>query len=307
MFELIKRLEEVAPRRGKNERVAARIIEDELKDFEVFRQKFRNAIPDGKATLEIDGKKLRCASTSLVSGKVEEKAIISSIHVSSRIFNAPNINFNPHCRTISLATFYHAPAITVVKEDVQRIINAEEVNGTVKVKKQRFTTMNLIVGNMKNPKYVVFAHYDSVLKGAIDNSSGVAILLHIIKEKPTVLLRSLFVFSGSEELSFERPIYWGRGYRVFEEEYKSLLNNAKRILVVDCVGFAKPTLTKELIAVALPLKNLEKWEKKVFLLFSDLRNIKTLWEVYHSELDTVNLLRKGYLEETKNVLLKILK
>lgn len=305
MFEIIRNLEKVSPRKGKNEKKAAGIIKNALRGFEIYEQKFRNILPNGRAKLEVDGKEIKCEATSFVSGKIKEKALISSIHISARIFSSTNINFNPYCRTISLATFYYAPSLAIPRNDVKRIIDAEEINGVVKVRKEKFVTENIIIGNLENPKCIVFTHYDSIKKGAIDNSSGVSVIVDTIKENSTLLRNSIFVFSGSEELSFDKPIYWGKGYRVFEEEFKALLENAKRIFVVDCAGFDEPIFTKKFLTEAIPLKNLEKWNKKTYLLTSD--NIRRLWNIYHSDLDKITLLRKNHLKKTKIMITKALK
>lgn len=148
--------------------------------------------------------------------------------VSPENFEIPNINFNPFCKSVSLTSFYFTPSLAISKKDLHFIINVEEIEGKVKIKKEKFISRNLIIGNLENPRFVIFAHYDTIKKGAIDNSSGVAILLSLIKENPKTLSNTLFVFSGSEELSFEKPIYWGKGYRVFEEEFKEVLKNSKK-------------------------------------------------------------------------------
>lgn len=307
MLELIKKLEKLSPRKGKNEKKAAELIKTELESFEIFEQKFFNSIPEGKAELICDGEKIPCEASALKTGRIEEKCLISSIHVSARIFFHSNINFNPYCNEISLATFYHAPSIAVEKSYVQKIIEVEEIKGKVKVKKKRFLSRNLLIGNIKNPKAIVFTHYDSVINGAVDNSSGVAVCIKVLKNNPELAKKVLFVFSGSEELSFDFPIYWGKGYRVFEEEYLTLLKKAKKIMVIDCVGVSRSILTKQFLINAFPIKNLEKFNNKTFLVTS--YNFSKLWKVYHSKLDTLNagILKEKYLLQTYKFLVKELK
>jgi len=304
MLEIIKKLESVSPRKGKNEKKAVKIIKDELSGIDIYEQKFKNAIPIGKAKLIADGNNIPCEATAFISGKIDEKVLIPSIYISARFFNFPNINFNPYCKVISLATFYFAPSIAIEKKNVKHILEAEQIEGRVKVKKEKYTSKNLIVGNLENPKFVIFSHYDTVKKGAVDNASGVALLISIIKEKPELLKENAFIFSGSEELSFDKPIYWGIGYRIFEEEYKAILENCKKIFVVDCIGFDKPILSKEFLVEALPLKNIEKWEEKMFLLSS---KMKKLWNFYHSDLDKPNVIKKDYLNQAKTLFLRKLK
>ncbi len=297
MLEIVKDLENFSPRCGKKEKDVAKFIENQLEGIEICVQTFRNSIPQGKAKLEIDGKKIECLPSAFISGKVDEKCLISSVHVSARFFSDANINFNLYCDEISLATFYFAPSIAVRKKDISTIINGENVNGKVSIKKECFISRNLLVGNLKKPKYVVFSHYDTVLNGAIDNSSGTALCIELIKSFPEVLKNVLVVFSGSEELSFDRPIYWGKGYRVFEEEYFSVLKNCKKIIVVDCLGFAQPDFIKSYLVSAFPVKNLEKIKKKTFLLTVKEKYFSRLWKVYHSKLDREEHISEKYLQK----------
>ncbi len=304
ILEIVKVLENLSPRTGKREKKAKKYILDFLEGVEVREQKFRNAVPKGSSKLLINGREIESLPSSFVSGKFEGKPLISSLHVSGRYYFSSNINFNPYSNTISLATFYFAPSIAVHRKNVGKILSAESVEAKVKVKKEKFVSANLIIGNLENPKALCFAHYDTVLNGAIDNSSGTAVLLHLIKIRPEILKKICIVLSGSEELSYDKPIYWGKGYRVFEEEYKSLLEKTKRIAVVDCVGFANPVLTKKLLLEAFPVKMLERIKKKTFLVTGEIEKLETLWKVYHSDLDRVNLLSEKYLKEAENLILK---
>ncbi len=307
MLELIKKLESLSPRCGKREKAAANLIEDHLDGVEIHVQPFRNAVPRGKAELEADGKKIECLPSAFVSGKVNEKCLISSVHVSARYFSDANINFNLYCDEISLATFYFAPSVAVRKEDVPALINAETVNGKVSIKRELFVSRNLLVGNLEKPRYILFSHYDTVLNGAIDNSSGTALCMELIRRFPELLKDVLIVFSGSEELSFDKPVYWGKGYRVFEEEYLSALKNCKRIVVVDCVGFAPPDFIKNYMMSAFPIKNLEKFEEKTFLLSVKEKYFSKLWEVYHSKLDGEERINEKHMQNAMTLLLSFLR
>jgi len=299
MLEKIKTLENFSPRCGKKEKDAVKYIEKEIANcgLDIEIQEFKNTIPVGKADLEADSEKIECEPTSLISGEFEEKCLISSIHISSRIFSDPNINFNPYCKKISLATFYFAPSVAIRREDVSKIIKSEEIYCKVLVEKERFTSKNILVGNIKKPKHILFAHYDTVLNGAIDNASGTALCIELIQRFPEIVKNNLVVFSGSEELSFDRPIYWGKGYRIFEEEYLELLNKCHSIVVVDCVGFASPEFIKSHLISAFPINNLEKLKDKIFLLSVKEKYFSKLWNVYHSELDKVDNICKNYLDE----------
>lgn len=303
MLNLVKQLEELSPRIGKREKPAAALIKNALEGIEIKEQSFKNELPDGKSKLLVDGIEILSVSSSFCSGTIDDdKALVSSIHTSPQFFKKPNINFNPYCKEMSLPTFYFYPSIAILRSDVQKVLEAETISGSVKVKKQSFSSTNLLVGNTKNPENIIFAHYDTVMKGAVDNSGSIAMLISLIKNNSGVLSKSLFVFGGSEEFSLDEPIYWGRGYRVFEEEYPSLLECAKKIIVSDGIGLAKPIFCNEFLLESLPLKNLEKWKTKTNLLVSDTAKINTLWSIYHSKLDTVNMLREEYLENAKKLL-----
>ena len=58
MFEIIKKLEEVAPRKGKREKLGVKIIKQELDGFDIYEQKFKNEVPKGNSNLKADGKKI---------------------------------------------------------------------------------------------------------------------------------------------------------------------------------------------------------------------------------------------------------
>ncbi len=55
--------------------------------------------------------------------------------------------------------------------------------------------------------YLVFSHYDSISSGVIDNASGTALSLYLVINYPKLLEKTLFVFAGNEELSYDEPIY----------------------------------------------------------------------------------------------------
>jgi hypothetical protein len=288
---LIKKLSSFCPIRGKNEKRATDFLLNVLKGFNVEVQKFKNAIPD------ISNSKVKPKIgliSTFSSGKiyVEEGNVISNFFE----FDRPNINFNPFCQDISLVTFYRSPAVTVSKSNIERLMELEEIK--VKVKKERFISHNILVGS-KNPKYVVFTHYDTILNGVCDNISGTSFLLYFILKNPQYLKNTLFVLSGSEELTCYDSIYWGYGYRIFEEEYLDILKNCKRIIVVDSLGLAKSYIDKKFLKEAFPIKNLETFRKKIFLITGINKNF---WKIYHSNLDNLNCIKKIEKNFIKNVL-----
>lgn len=301
-FNVINFINDVAsfsPRQGQNEAKTARFIIRSLDELDVRygEQKFTTEIPLIKTEILIaDGKEIECKGCSFVSGKITNKSnIVSSLISSQPLIDCPNINFNPSCKGISLSNFYFAPSLAVKGSDLNKIIDAKTLLGTVEVMPYKHQSSNILVGNIKKPKNILFAHYDSIEKGVIDNASGVGVLMYLISNHRQVLENSLLVFSGNEELSYDHPVYWGHGFRVFEEEYKSLLNTAKKIFIVDCVGNSKTIINKdkELIEKGFPLKDLDKLKDKIFFAHGDIDN---LMEVYHSDLDTIERV------EEKNIL-----
>ena len=273
-------------------------IEFKIQNFYVELPKYE------KYFLIIDKKKVKCYPSTLSSGYIKDKTKLHNSLVDfENLVDEPNINFNPLCKDISLPTIYKSPALSIGSKDVIKLLNAKRVLGYVKTKRARVKVPNIIVGNLHNPKNIIFTHYDSLFKGAIDNASGVAICLYLLKNNKFILANNLFVFSGNEELSYKRPIYWGFGYRMFEKEYLEVLRKAEKILVVDSVGHTAPKLIKDqkIIELGLPLKNLKKLNN-VYMISGD---IKKLMDVYHSDLDNIKLIKDKFLYETYRALLKV--
>jgi hypothetical protein len=73
------------------------------------------------------------------------------------------------------------------------------VKGRVEVEKGRHHTHDILVGNITSPRALVFAHYDSIGPGVIDNASGVAVMLALLTQEAELLQEVLFVFSANEE------------------------------------------------------------------------------------------------------------
>jgi hypothetical protein len=259
-----------------------------------------------KALLRVDGENLNCEGTGFISGKVNPKKFLNSLESSQPHLYDSNINSNPDCTTISLSNFYFAPSLAICYRDRNKIDNNAHVEASLKVVPTKYQSENILVGNSKNPEYILTGHYDSIKTGAIDNASGTAVMLKLILDHPSLLDKTLFVFSGNEELSYDQPIYWGHGYRVFEEKYFTQLLAAKKIFIVDCVGNARTEQTSapETIAKAFPIINIEKIKNKVFAISG---SIASLMRCYHAENDTINGLKEVYLEDTAKFLLKKIK
>lgn len=303
-FEFIKRFIKFSPRQFKGETLAGNYIKTILKEygFDFIIQKFTINLPFyKKQVLFVDGKSVECLANCFVSGKIEGNENIISSLWSGDCVDVPNINFNPNCFSISRADHYNAPSLSVSHKSIQKILNAKEVFGEVIVQKTKHKTENILLGNLKNPKYIVFAHYDSVQTGAIDNASGVAVTLDAVILKPEILQNTLINFSACEELSYDK-IYWGYGFRVFEKKFFKQMSKAQKLIPVDSVGNGTTKIITEpdLIWLGFPIKNMKKWLKKIRFIIGD---IEHLMSVYHSDIDDTRGIDKKYLDEARDSLL----
>lgn len=300
----IKCLLEFSPRQLKNETKTAEFLMSFLEQNKIAYklQRFAVNIPlIKKAVLSVDGKVLKCDGSSMVSGRISSKdKILNSLISSAVCQNEANINFNPKCTTISNSNYYFAPSISVNRNILNKIFKAKSIEGEVIVEKIKHKAKNILVGNAINPKTICFAHYDSIKTGAIDNASGVSVMMNAILEKPEKLKNTLYVFSACEELSYDKPVYWGNGFRVFEKKYFKQMDKAKKIIVIDCVGNGKTEIIKDkkMIKLGFPICNGGKWINKISFVTGDFDQLMT---VYHSDLDDGRGLKKKYLEEANNI------
>lgn len=297
-----------SPRQGINEQKTATFLKDFLtkNDISFDVQEFLVDLPkEIEATLLADGKSIQCEPTSFVSGKIIGKHnLVSNLISTQPLIDLPNINFNPECESISKSNHYFAPSVAINKKDVAQVLAAKTVEGSVTVEPKQYQSANILVGNTENPNNILIAHYDSIKTGAIDNASGVAVLMALALDK-NLFDDSLFVFSGNEELSYDKPVYWGHGFRVFEAEYKKQLEQASKIFVIDCVGNGPTTIDQDprIMKLAFPLTNIDRFASKVFLVSGDIDDLMT---VYHSDEDTIEKLSEHYLREAAGELVKLL-
>jgi hypothetical protein len=302
----IENLLNFSPRQLEGEKKAADFIISFLKKnhFSYYVDYFLTKVPKiERAILKADNKKIPCKGCSFVSGKIKDKDYLISSLIPSRFFlEKPNINFNPKCDGISLSNFYFAPALAVSKRDLDLILRAKRVEGEVKIKRIKYKARNILVGNLKNPKIICFAHYDSIEKGAVDNASGVAVIMAAIISHPEIIKNNLFVFSANEELSYDKPTYWGYGFRSFENKFFKIMKLSKEILVVDCVGNDRAKVFKDenSIYLAFPIKNKEKFKDKIKIISGGFDN---LMEIYHSDLDDIKRINENYLMEGVRMIL----
>jgi len=303
----IKDLVVFSPRQGKNLDRTAVYICRLLSKFDISYaiQKFSLEYPKTEyAKLYADGKEISCKSSTRQSGIVPNKDnVLSSLTKTTKQFT--NINFNPYSKAISLATCSIKPSLTISSVDVPKILSARDVSGRVKIKRMKQTCENILVGNVVNPRALVFSHYDSIETGAIDNASGTAVSLDLIINHSEILSQCLFVLSGNEELSYDEPIYWGHGYRMFEKKYSHLLRKSTKNIIVDCVGHTTTQMYTDSYWVeeAFPVTSLHNILSKTVLLAGD---IYKLMEVYHSNLDTLKNIKKNFLQDATQKTLALL-
>jgi hypothetical protein len=305
----IKGLIRFSPRQLENEKRAADFIISVLRNYHIDYQLdyFFTRIPRIKrAILRVDKKEIPCKACSFVSGKIKDKDFLISSLIPSRFFiEEPNINFNPKCSVISLSNFYFAPAIAISREKISSILRAKNIEGEVRVRPVRHKSLNILVGNTKNPKTISFAHYDSLEKGVVDNASGVAVLMEAIFSKREITKDHLLVFAGNEELSYDKPTYWGYGFRVFEKKFFKIIERAEKIIVIDSLGNGRTRIFRDdnLIYLAFPILNRKKWKRKIEVIAGDIQKLMT---VYHSDADDLTQIRQRYITEaTKQFLREI--
>ncbi len=250
-----------------------------------------------KCVLRVDGKSIPALPTGFTSGTFDRvTAYVSSLVSSHYFLDVPHINFNPHSRVISRANFSFAPSCAVAVDSLSALFKARSLKGEIKVEKKVQTTYQILVGNRKNPTAIVFSHFDSIGPGTIDNASGTALMLQAIINKPECLNETLFVFDGNEEVSYDYPVYWGKGYRNFEKKYPRLILKARKIIVVDCIGYAPTEVLKKgpIIRLAFPIADIQKFKSKISLITSD---YDSLMPVYHSADDIPVNIRKHFVLE----------
>lgn len=256
--------------------------------------------------LKLDGKSVECLPAGLTSGVITDKMNIRNSLVEEEYPTAaPNLNFSPFNHEAGRPSLYLNPALAVSHTVLQQAIRAKEIKGFMKVKRQSHKTANILVGNKTNPEGIIFAHMDSVETGAIDNASGVSVMLGAMVEHPELLKRNLFVFSAGEEMSFDMPTYWGHDFRVFEQRLPHLFKQAKQIIACDSAGYSQVVCNSgtdsEEVYLAFPIKNYQQYKHKIYLFGGDYHAILP---VYHSKIDDGRLLKKAWLDEAQHLLVK---
>jgi len=302
--DIIKDLEEFSPRNNQESiNKTIKYIKENLEKvgIDFWDQYFDVPIPfdEGSYIILDNGEKIIGKANSFVSGYFEEKNIYSSQNIKQEI-NIPHINYNQYYDAFSGVIFYNFPVINIKKSDLIKVITSQKIEVYVNVKKTLIKTENILVGNVKNPKNIIFTHFDTIFNGALDNSSGTATLLYGIISNKINIKENLIVFSGCEELSYDNPYYWGYGYRFFEYQYKEILEKSERIIVYDMFGHSEPILTKEYIKEAFPIMSGYLYDKSIQITESNNDWIK----FYHSEADTIDKININYIKQALDLLLK---
>jgi hypothetical protein len=272
---------EYSPRLWKNEQEAADFIEEKLDDkgVDFSGEEYQVTYPHyPEYWLEVDGEEIECLPSGFESGEITEKVVVDNLHTD---FEGANLNFNPKCPDISKQTMYEAPALTIARKDVQKVLEADHIHGRLEVEWKHQKGRNFLVGNTKDPKLVVFTHYDSWWGGFLDNAFSVSLLIHLAPELD--LENVLIVFVGSEEVSQEKP-YWCYGYRKFEERHHEVIEKCEDIVVIDTIGRGETMVSSEseLMEEALVLNSREYIEKTEMIV----GEFDKVMEIYHSPIDT---------------------
>ncbi len=312
LIEYIHKLTELSPRFAHGELITAQYIEQQLKDSNITYtdHTFKTSVPYPKEIyLEIDGEKIECRNVGMESGEFTTKDnLVSSLYWSDTDFYyPPNINFNPRCKdTVSMALYYKHAAIAIRRSDVDKLLNGNKIYGRTVVEPFEFTGHNFLIGNHKNPKNIIFTHYDCWENGAIDNASGTAVTLHTAINNLELHEDNLFVIAGNEEISYDEPIYWGKGYRAFQKDYPELLTKTNNIVVVDCVGYSEHEWAKDPdhVYLGIPFADFDLYSKKTRMLCG---NFEMLMDVYHSNDDQVSLITEEKLYNAQQLLITFLK
>ncbi len=308
-IQIIQKLCALGERQFVKETEAREIICGILRDNDTnFRiQSFSTFIPLAKKVeLLANGKIIPAINTGFVSGTISDNySILSSLISSQNNLYDPNINFNPRSDGISRSNHYFAPSLAISKSDLPILLNAKKVQGNTVVVKTKHDSANILVGNCKNPRSIIFCHYDSLDTGASDNASGTALCLDLVIRNPKLLETTLVVFAGNEELSYDEPVYWGHGYRVFERRFAPLLKDAEQILVLDSLGTGETELSTnpKLTKLAFPLLHGDRYSHKIKVLCGE---YDSLMPVYHSSLDTPKYLNGEYLKSAQQLLKQLL-
>lgn len=301
LFDLIRILTDLGERQGQGEKDAGDFLMTILtkNHLSFVCEPFETVYPTFPSwILEVDHQSVSCQPTCFVGGQSDARPhVLSSLDSFDGDTSRPIINHNPDCpHAISRPHCYPSLALAVCTDDLSHIISGTHFHLAVDVCRTRHQSQNVLVGNQQNPRRILFAHYDSLGPGAVDNASGVVILLHALLTTPEIFQKDFCVFVGNEERSFDTPCHWGHGYRAFELRHKDQLHTAKQLVVIDCVGHERAEFLHDLdlLRMGLPLQDIEQYLEKTMALTA---SFAKLMAFYHSPIDTIDQIYPEYLLE----------
>lgn len=272
-----------SPRQGKNEELTAKYLESYLttNNIDFLVETFDTQVPIIiRAELFLDGQLLPCLGSSFASGEITSKS---------------QVQFSKVSDFIETVTYSLKPSVCISRTQRDLLNKASHISGNVVVDEYSFQSRNIVVGNTSDPEKIIFSHYDGLGGGALDNAGSVSVCLGLLTENRDLISKNLFVFVGNEELSYDHPNYWGKGYREFEKEHFNLLNSSKEIIIVDGVGVTEPTIVTRGLDDAFPIKNLSNLLSKITWISSVQSEVM---KCYHCLEDTPDKLDINYLEQS---------
>ena len=236
--------------------------------------------------LKVDGEIVPSLPSGLVSGEIDLNLKDSSDLDTS--YASPNINFNSHLVSMgdmSTPVFYWAPALSVSKESVVKILRKGKAEGYLKVEPVSVLGRHIIAGELERPEKVFVVHYDSLWKGVIDNGLSVALFLELLSHK--MIQRDMVLFLGLSELALW-PKYWEYSMITARRSLGEVLEGAE-VIAVDCIGFKNTSFIsdREYVEAYSPLKE----DIKIFG-----TPVRELLEVYHSTNDGLEAVSMSQLE-----------
>jgi len=301
LFDLIHFLTDLGERQGQKEKDAGDFLTTMLvrNHLPFVCEPFETVYPTFPSwILEVDHQSISSQPTCFVGGQSDARPrILSSLDSFDGDIGVPIINHNPDCpHVISRPHCYPSLALAVCTDDLPSIISGTLFHLAADVRKTIHQSRNILVGNLENPRRILFAHYDSLGPGAVDNASGVVILLHALLTTPEISQKDLCIFVGNEEISFDTPCHWGHGYRMFESGHRDQLCTAKQLVVIDCVGHERAEFLHDLdlLRMGLPLQDIEQYLGKTMALTA---SFAKLMAFYHSPMDTIDQIYPEYLLE----------
>lgn len=298
MMQRVHEITAFSPRQLENEQKTAQYIMDFLhaENIAFITEEYDVAIPvTREVALTVDGESVACEGSSIRSGSIVGKNHIFSALSYDIVPKNASINFNPHCASISLPVMYATPSIAVSHDSLRRVLAGKHVQGNVQVEHVMHRSVNILVGNMDRPEKICFTHYDSIKTGAIDNASGVSVIMEILQMQKQSFDDTLYVIAANEELSCDENIYWGNGYRDFEKKHGDIMLHAKRIVVIDGVGngVAQNISDPELLILGFPIVRIDELRHKISFITGDFDHLMT---VYHSDDDDGRGMTETYMK-----------